>query len=470
MKNILIALTFLLFNSCKKNENIINGNFTATFDGTNHKKFSSPDFLLTTENFGGITQFTLVMEAFELTNFDYFMQATIISYSPITSKTYTSNSISESLTMDYINNATNDSYGAADTTVTDPMTLTITSISSESIQGYFSGTLYKDNDYRQNKIIVTNGKFNIPYKGTTPIPLPINIETRNTLNILQTTAVADCNIISDGGSPITQRGVCWNINHNPTIQNSKSFSGTGVGAYTSPISGLKYGTTYYVRAFAKNGIYTAYGNEISFTTKPLTYPGGGVTDVDGNTYTSVVLNNKEWMVQNLRTAHYRNGDIIPNATTNTAWQNAVTNSTGAWCYYNNNATLNNTYGKLYNEITLSDTREIAPSGWHVPTSIEWNELFTYLGGPAIAGGLMKESGTGNWASPNTGATNSSGFTALPGGIRSANGSFTYFAQYAIWPAWDLGGFYKYFLYYGSAGRNYYTYTPGDGFSIRCVKD
>ncbi|NQT26384.1 PKD domain-containing protein [candidate division KSB1 bacterium] len=147
---------------------------------------------------------------------------------------------------------------------------------------------------------------------------------------------------------------------------------------------------------------------------------GTVTDIDGNVYQTVKIGVQWWMAENLKVTHYNNGDAIPNVTDNTEWDNLTS---GAYCNYNNDVTNIATYGRLYNFYTVKDARGIAPNGWHVSTEGDWEVLAHYLGGAANeAGGKLKEAGFAHWNYPNNGATNESGFTALPAGMRW-NGSF-----------------------------------------------
>src|SRR5665647_2153473 len=141
---------------------------------------------------------------------------------------------------------------------------------------------------------------------------------------------------------------------------------------------------------------------------------------------SVTICTQVWMLKNLDVSTYRNGDLIPEVTDQTAW---ATLTTGAWCYNNNDPAVGVIYGKLYNWYAVNDPRGLAPTGWHVPSDAEWTTLSTCLGGDAVAGGAKKETGTTHWTSPNTGATNSSGFTALPGGLRDRTGPFYNVAKY-----------------------------------------
>jgi uncharacterized protein (TIGR02145 family) len=133
---------------------------------------------------------------------------------------------------------------------------------------------------------------------------------------------------------------------------------------------------------------------------------------------SVTICSQVWMKENLSVDRYRNGDAIPQVTDPNEWRNLTT---GAWCYYNNDPAMGEIYGKLYNWAAVNDPRGLAPVGWHVPSETEWTTLSSCLGGEPVAGGKMKS--TTLWVSPNTGATNSSGFTALPSGLRNSQGLF-----------------------------------------------
>ena len=196
---------------------------------------------------------------------------------------------------------------------------------------------------------------------------------------------------------------------------------------------------------------------------------GTVTDIDGNLYYTVKIGEQWWMLENLRVTHYRNGDAIPNVTDDAEWEGL---STGAYCDYDNDPANVATYGRLYNWYAVGDSRNIAPAGWHVPSDDEWQTLVDYLGGSSVAGGKMKEAGTTHWNPPNTGATNESGFSALPGGYRIHYGSFdmgfyTYFwssTEYSSSYAW-----YRSLNYINSqVGRDYYDKRLG--ISVRCVRD
>jgi uncharacterized protein (TIGR02145 family) len=194
-----------------------------------------------------------------------------------------------------------------------------------------------------------------------------------------------------------------------------------------------------------------------------------VTDVDGNVYNIITIGSQKWMKENLRTSKYRDGSAIPNITDNAAW---IGLSSGAWCYYENDVTNNATYGKLYNFYAVADSRNLAPSGWHVARESDWNSLITFVGGATVAGGKLKEAGTSHWSSPNTGATNNYNFTAVPGGNRFTNGAFYQLGSEGFyWTSTVSGSDAKnMFLTFVSAEIFSYTNPKKVGYSVRCVKD
>lgn len=200
------------------------------------------------------------------------------------------------------------------------------------------------------------------------------LTTTEVSSITDSTAVSDGTITSDGGATVTARGVCWGTTQTPTISDSKTTDGDGAGTFTSEITGLVSNTTYHARAYAKNSIGIRYGNTISFVTAaPET---STLTDIDGNIYQTVKIVDQWWMAENLKVTHYRNGDPIPNVTNNSDWGNL---STGTYCAYNNDNVNISTYGLLYNWYAVADSRELAPTGWHVPTDEEWKQLEMSLG-------------------------------------------------------------------------------------------
>jgi len=176
------------------------------------------------------------------------------------------------------------------------------------------------------------------------------------------------------------------------------------------------------------------------------------------------------MAENLKVTHFRNGDEIPNVTDNNIWINLTS---GAFCNYNNDEANVSTYGRLYNWYAIQDNRNIAPNGWHVPSDTEWQTMINFLGGSA-AGGKLKEAGTQHWNSPNTDATNESGFTALPSGGRgdyiTPYGDMGNYAYYWTSTEWEINNAIHRTLYYNSSTVGYVSQQKRVGLSIRCVKD
>ncbi len=307
--------------------------------------------------------------------------------------------------------------------------------------------------------------------------LPV-LTTTEVIAVTQTTATSGGVITSDGGFTVTERGVCWSTSQSPTIADNKTTDGSGTGSFTSAITELIANTTYYVRAYATNSKGTGYGSVMSFTTPEnsggtivfnpnITY--GSMTDIDGNTYKTVTIGTQTWMAENLKVTKYNDGAAIPNVTDATAWSELTT---GALCDYENTPSNSETYGKLYNWYAVN-TGKLCPTGWHVPSDAEWTELTDYLGGTSVAGGKLKETGTTHWASPNTGATNETGFTALPGGYRDFSGAFDGIGVHGYWwSATEGSTSYAWSRFMlnddSSVYRNYFSKEVG--FSVRCVRD
>ncbi len=266
---------------------------------------------------------------------------------------------------------------------------------------------------------------NIDYTGSVNLIVP-DLSTLEPFNVTDTSAMITCNILSNGGAAVITSGICWSTSPNPTVGlSTKTIDGTLLGQFTSVITGLTASTIYYARAYATNANGTGYGNEITFTTNS---PGVTVTDYDGNIYNVVIIGTQTWMASNLKTTHLNDGTAIPNVTADNSW-NILTTPGYAW--YNNDAATYADYGILYNFSTVN-TGLLCPTGWHVPTQTEWNTLMSQLGGFLVAGGKLKETGTTHWLSPNTGATNETGFTALPGGSRGYIGPFSGVGQSGTW--------------------------------------
>jgi uncharacterized protein (TIGR02145 family) len=189
-------------------------------------------------------------------------------------------------------------------------------------------------------------------------------------------------------------------------------------------------------------------------------------------FPSVTICNQTWMKNNLDVTAYRNGDPIPQVSNPAAW---YTLTTGAWCYYNNDPANGAVYGKLYNWYAVNDPRGLAPQGWHIPSDAEWTTLTDCLGGTIVAGGKLKEKGIKHWSFPNTNATNSSRFTALPAGnLNSIDGLF--FNQGLLSSYWSStafgfnAAFYRRLFYNSGNVGSFGGAFASDGLSVRCIKD
>jgi len=193
-----------------------------------------------------------------------------------------------------------------------------------------------------------------------------------------------------------------------------------------------------------------------------------VKDADGNVYNIVTIGSMTWMAENLKVTHYSNGTSIPNVTDGTTWG---TLESGAYCDYNNTPGI---YGKLYNWYSVNSSSGLCPAGWHIPTDYDCTLLASFLGGVGIAGGKLKEVGTAHWQSPNTEATNETGFTALPGGVRSNGGSYSGIACGASW--WcstETGSLINAFIRgvnYNNSNLDRSYLGKNSGLSVRCLKN
>lgn len=192
-----------------------------------------------------------------------------------------------------------------------------------------------------------------------------------------------------------------------------------------------------------------------------------VTDIDGNIYHTVTIGTQTWMVENLKTTKYRNGDPIPNVTDGETWGNLTTD---AYCHNNNDGNNVDTYGRLYNKFAVNDIRKIAPTGWHVATDEEWTTLINFVGGESVAGTKLKSKI--GWFDNGNG-TDDYGFTALPGGYRSYNGAFFNIgADGHYWSSTEGGSgnaWSRSMIYYGT-NINRDLFSKRGGFSVRCIKD
>lgn len=280
------------------------------------------------------------------------------------------------------------------------------------------------------------------------------VSTKTMSNIGKVYAVSGVNIINNGGAVIISSGVCWSTNSNPTVDlNTKTINGSG------NITGLNTSTTYYVRAYATNSGGTGYGNQISFVTQ---------NSID-TILPNITIGTQIWQTTDLSVTTYRDGTPIPTVAGNSAWLNLTT---GAYSEGNFERRLYNWYtvAGVHDSNPSTPNKILAPQGWHIPTDAEWTTLINYLGGASIAGGKMKN--TTLWDSPNTGATNESGFSGLPVGYRSSSsGVWGFTGEIAGW--WSKepnGSVIGRSLSYSSSYIFLVNDSSSAGYSIRCIRD
>jgi uncharacterized protein (TIGR02145 family) len=246
-------------------------------------------------------------------------------------------------------------------------------------------------------------------------------------------------------------------------------------SFTATITDLIPNTTYHYRISAINPSGKENGADVSFTTTDttgiviifnpdLTYD--SIYDIEGNKYRTIAIGTQIWTAENLKSTRYNDGTDIPFVPDVNPWASL---KTPGYCWYNNDSV---GYGAIYNWYAVN-TGKLCPEGWHVPTDEEWTILTDYLGGKSVAGGMIKETGTSHWLSPNTGASNESGFTGLPSGYRNYAGGFNDISYYGFWwtstewsstSAWYRDVFYNYF----SVDRS--NSNKKSGANVRCLKD
>lgn len=297
-------------------------------------------------------------------------------------------------------------------------------------------------------------------------------------NITKSSATVEYYVSSDGGEEVTENGVYYGTSTNPETTGTKLQIASSTGIFSTNISELIVGTTYYIKAYAVNNIGTAYGNEVSFST----YNTDAIIDFDGNYYNIVTIGNQKWMAENLKTTHYADGTPLVDG-------NGVGSITGDYTAkyyfaYNDDEYNVPIYGRLYtwaaimnSEVSSNDNpsgvQGVCLDGWHLPSDAEWNELIDYLsnnGFSGFEGSALKS--TYGWFNEGNGSDNF-GFTALPGGIRDYNGTFDGSRHYGNWgSSRENSSTEIYFLrmyddvsdVYVSNGNKAY------GYSVRCLRD
>ena len=339
---------------------------------------------------------------------------------------------------------------------------------TSNLTGLTAGTTYYVRAYATN--IVGTAYGNEVTFATTGVTGAV-LTTTEVTTVTSVSAVAGGNITDAGGGNITARGICWGTSANPTIAGNKTTSGTGSGIFTGTLTGLTNGTTYYYRAYATNDFGTTYGQELHFITP--------VTDAEGNIYKTVIIGTKVWMAENLKVTKFNDNTDITLASDAAAW---IALTGPGFCWYNNDPDFNKpVYGALYNWYA-ANSANICPTGWHTATNDEYDAMEVGLGLAQADiniwgwrgtdhGSKMKN--TTGWNAGENG-TNTSGFSALPGGYRFYNdGLFNGQNTLGYW--WTATehdadrGWYR-----RLDGNNTAVYKASTdknaGKAIRCVKD
>jgi uncharacterized protein (TIGR02145 family) len=294
------------------------------------------------------------------------------------------------------------------------------------------------------------------------------VDTDAASSVTSTAATLNATITATGGAAVSATGFKYATNSALTTPSDAAGSGT-TSPFTAALTGLTASTQYWAVGYATNAVGTSYGDTVTFTTSAPPFACGTSTvTYDGHNYTTVQIGSQCWFKENLRNDNYNDGTAIPGSMDNATW---TTTTSGAQAILDADSVANfATYGRLYNWYAVNNAAGLCPTGWHVPTDAEWDSLIDYLGGASVAGNAMKS--TTGWPS-GRGGTNTSGFSALPGGYRSSGtGDFYDQGDYGGWwsasphgtNAWNS------YLYSGASYVYHASGNPRFGFSVRCVRD
>lgn len=315
--------------------------------------------------------------------------------------------------------------------------------------------------------------------------------TNDVTEITESTAMLNAEINSED-LEVLVRGFVWDTISNPDLDKNidKSENGAGVGKYSHQLTDLLDGEMYYFRAYAQTEQGITYGGETSFTTDEILWNGtpcpdcATITDIDGNVYRTVLIGNQCWLVENLRTTKYKDGEQIPITTDNIEWKNATS---AAMCYYNNDSENSVNYGILYNFYAV-ETGKLCPEGWHVATDNEWKELEGFVDTEYGIGnniwdtegwrgsdvGVKLKSANGWLGGSEQNGTDDYGFLGLPAGLREGNnGEFQRVEEWGLWwSAKNTDETNVYRRYLGNHENNIARFPSNmaNGHSVRCIKD
>ena len=355
------------------------------------------------------------------------------------------------------------------------------------LSGLTEGTKYYYRITATNELGTTNS---LGFTFTT-FAKPI-ITTKDISEITTTSALCGGSILSDFGSPVSERGICWSTSHNPNTTDNKVLSSSGGANFSVPITNLIPNSTYYLRAYAINSVGIGYGNEIILKTYT-----GTISDIDGNQYYTVTIGTQLWMVQNLKTTKFNNGDPIGTTSPTNKDITAESNPEYQWAAGNGDEANVAIYGRVYTWFTVTDNRKLCPAGWHVATDFDWGTLEVWLinNGYKYDGSTNYEAynklgksltNTTLWVESNVAGSigntdypdyrNKSGFSALPVGTRNSKGEFTPLGLQAVW--WtSTGDEFNPEVAWARIMNNDNDFILKNGYrkvdlanSVRCIKD
>ena len=333
------------------------------------------------------------------------------------------------------------------------------SLLTEQLQFEISRNILLDQRYA--KIVVSNSQLLISdtiFVIQQKAPKIPEVRTESVSKIKREEAIVEGSITSDGGGQVTESGICWSTRENPTIEDEKLPNSSKTNLFSLKILNLQPGTVYYTRSYATNRSGTGYGTTKTFKTFDIC-----VEDIEGNCYTIFEHYGAYWMGENLKTTSYRNGDPIPTTLPTTLDIVNEKNPKYQWAYQGNDHWVD-IYGRLYTWYAATDSREICPIGWHLPSKEEMQVLYN-------TGGFTKESGIEHWQSPNIVSNyESKKFKGLPAGMRWPTGFFSSLSEWGLW--WCSSSEYQSTVMLEN--DNYYPTwiicSKITGLSVRCIKD
>lgn len=286
-----------------------------------------------------------------------------------------------------------------------------------------------------------------------------SVSTNNITDISVYTAVCGGNVTTGGTTGVIDRGICYSTDPNPDTSDYSESSGSGLGSYSIMLWGLDPGTSYHIRAYANNGTCIGYGQDRTFTTNSF-----GTLTIDGHVYRTIQIGTQVWTADNLIVTRYRNGNSI--ATTSNSWSGVTTGLYIASSY----AISDPRWGYHYNWYAVTDTRQIAPPGWHVSTALDWQTLYSFLGGRVEASYKLIENGGYFWEY-GYGANNSSGFSAVGSGWYSGLDYHNFKKFAGFWTPVEANASNAYICdMFGSGLVTIHSEKKDNGYSIRLVKD